>query len=494
MSGPNLLYIHSDQHSPFVMGCAGDPVVETPHLDRLASEGVVLDACYCPSPLCVPSRMATLAGRYPSDNRVWTNSHMLASSTPTLAHAMGAGGYRPALVGRMHSVGPDQLHGYVERLVGDHGPNHIGGRGADHGDLSGTAGPSRVSLTKSGPGQSAYQVHDEDVTAASADWLNRYGVRRRAGQTEDPFSLSVGYMLPHQPFVARAEDYERYAGRVGPPRTPVAFSDALHPHLRDWRSRCGIEEVTEEEIARARAAYWGLVDRMDRMIGQLLAALEQNDLLHNTLIVYTSDHGEQVGEHGLWWKQTFYEDSARIPAILWWPSQLPSGIHCDRVCSSLDLNATMLDALNCPSLPESRGRSMLPLLRNESQTWEDVAFCEFCLDPAGAAGPVGEEGVFQRMIRCGEWKLNYYHQQPSQLFNLQEDPRETNDRIADPDCADVVSELTERLLDGWNPDDIAEHMAHQRLDREILARWARQTEPEDEFRWDLRPEMDYIDP
>ena len=113
MSGPNLLYIHSDQHSPFVMGCAGDPVVETPHLDRLASEGVVLDACYCPSPLCVPSRMATLAGRYPSDNRVWTNSHMLASSTPTLAHAMGAGGYRPALVGRMHSVGPDQLHGYV---------------------------------------------------------------------------------------------------------------------------------------------------------------------------------------------------------------------------------------------------------------------------------------------------------------------------------------------------------------------------------------------
>jgi len=145
---------------------------------------------------------------------------MLDSAIPTLAHAMGAGGYSPTLIGRMHAVGPDQLHGYVERLVGDHGPNQLGGRGADHGDLSGTAGPARVSLTKSGAGQSAYQVHDEDVTVATVDWLNRHGVQRRAGQTDEPFSLSVGFMLPHQPFVARAEDYARYAGRISMPRTP----------------------------------------------------------------------------------------------------------------------------------------------------------------------------------------------------------------------------------------------------------------------------------
>lgn len=503
MTRPNLLYIHSDQHSPFVMGCGGDDVVATPHLDRLAREGVVLDACYCPSPVCVPSRMATLAGRYPSDNQVWTNSHMLDSSIPTLAHAMGAGGYRPALVGRMHAVGPDQLHGYVERLVGDHGPNQLGGRGADHGELSGTAGPARVSLTKSGPGQSAYQVHDEDVTAATVDWLNRHGVQRRAGQTADPFSLSVGFMLPHQPFVARAQDYERYAGRVGLPRTPEPFGDHLHPHLRAWREGCGIAAVTDEETRRARAAYWGLVDRMDQLIGQILEALERNDLLDNTLIIYTSDHGEQVGEHGLWWKQTFYEDSVRIPAILWWPGKLPAGVRCERVCSSLDLNATMLDALDCPSLPASRGRSMLPLLRNETDTvsrsaaeaaWEDVAFSEFCLDAAGAAGPVSEEGIYQRMIRSGDWKLNYYHTQPSQLFNLRQDPRETTDRIDDPACAEIAEDLTRRVLEGWDPAAIKRRMAALRQDREILAAWGRQTQPPDVHRWNLRPEMDYLDP
>ena len=170
---PNLLYIHSDQHAAAVTGCYGDSLVRTPNLDQLAKRGVLLENVYCPSPICVPSRMSMLSGRYPYENQVWTNSHMLDSGIPTFAHAMGAGGYHPTLVGRMHSVGPDQFHGYAERLVGDHGPNQLGGVGVDHGDLSGTAGPGRTSLRLSGHGQSAYQVHDEDVTAATIDYLNR---------------------------------------------------------------------------------------------------------------------------------------------------------------------------------------------------------------------------------------------------------------------------------------------------------------------------------
>ena len=344
----NLLYLHSDQHSPFVAGCYGDGLVHTPNLDRLAARGVVLDTCYCPSPLCVPSRMSALTGRHPFENGVWTNSHVLDSAIPTLAHAMGAGGCRPALIGRMHALGPDQLHGYAERLVGDHGPNHLGGRGVDHGELTGTAGPARVSLVKSGPGQSAYQVHDEEVTERAVDWLHRRGERRRAGE-DDPFSLSVGFMLPHQPFVAKAEDYSRYEGRMTLPRTPEPFSDDLHPHLKAWRQACGIEEVPEEEVLRARTAYWGLVTRLDHMIGRILGALEAAGLVENTLVLYTSDHGEQAGEHGLWWKQTFYEDSVRVPAILAWPGRLPEGQRCGRVTSSLDLNATLLDALGVPA-------------------------------------------------------------------------------------------------------------------------------------------------
>ena len=235
---PNLLYLHSDQHSPFVAGCYGDELVHTPNLDRLAARGVVLDACYCPSPLCVPSRMSALTGRHPFENGVWTNSHVLDSAIPTLAHSMGADGYRPALIGRMHALGPDQLHGYAERLVGDHGPNHLGGRGVDHGELTGTAGPARVSLVKSGPGQSAYQVHDEDVTECAVEWLGRQGERRRDGD-DSPFSLSVGFMLPHQPFVAKGRGLLPVRGPHDPApdpgavlRRPAPAPAGLAPGLR----------------------------------------------------------------------------------------------------------------------------------------------------------------------------------------------------------------------------------------------------------------------
>ncbi|MDP6042217.1 MAG: sulfatase-like hydrolase/transferase, partial [Candidatus Latescibacteria bacterium] len=260
MSRPNLLYIHSDQHDPYVTGCYGDKIVETPNLDSLATNGIVFENCYCPSPICVPSRMSMLSGRYPHENEVWTNSHILNSGIPTFAHAMGAGGYDPVLVGRMHSNGPDQLHGYAERLVGDHGANHLGAGGANHGMLSGTAGPGRISLRKSGIGQSAYQVHDEDVTAATVAYLDRLGVKKRGEQPAEPFSLTVGYMLPHQPFVARKNDYDRYDGKVPSPTISESFSHDLHPHIKYWREHCGITNVTEAEIHRARTAYWALVD------------------------------------------------------------------------------------------------------------------------------------------------------------------------------------------------------------------------------------------
>ncbi len=482
--GPNLLYIHSDQHSPFVAGCYGDEAIETPHLDRLAARGVTLDNVYCPSPICVPSRMAMLTGRYPHENEVWTNNHILDSAIPTFAHAMGAAGYDPILVGRMHSNGPDQLHGYAERFVGDHGPNLPNGRPVNHGMLQGTAGPSRVSIRKSGIGQSAYQVHDEDVTAATVACLDRLGVQSRAGTLSKPFSLSVGFMLPHQPFVARREDFERFAGRVPPPRSPVPYSEDLHPHFQKWRQECGIAtEIPAHQVDSARTAYWALVYRKDAMIGQILDALKENGFEDDTIVVYSSDHGEQVGEHGLWWKQTFYDDSAKVPGIIAWPGEIPEGTRIDRVVSALDINATMIDALEGPPLPTSRGRSLLPLWGDPSSEWEDIAFSEYCT----------EDGCLHRMIRRGPWKLCYYHGQPSQLFNVEKDPREMTDRIDDPECTDIASELTSRVLDGWDPDLIWERIQTKTEEWNLLARWGRSVQPEDTHRWDLRPEMDYLE-
>lgn len=479
----NLLFIHSDQHCAAVTGCYGDGVVHTPALDALAQHGGLFESAYCPSPLCVPSRMALLTGRHPSDIQVWTNDDILDSAIPTLAHALGAAGYRPTTIGRMHAIGPDQTHGYVERRVGDHGPNHVGGRPADHGMLQGTAGPHRVSLQLSGHGQSAYQVHDECVAADAVAWLEQYAIRRRAGVEREPFCLSVGFMLPHQPFVARQADYDRYAGKVPAPRNAPPREGELHPYLAWWRKVSGIEHVSDEETSRARTAYWALVDRLDALIGAILRALREHELDRNTLIIYTSDHGEQVGEHGLWWKQTFYEASIRVPLIMSWPGVLPEGFRCRNVVSQLDLTASLLDSLGAPALPNSPGRSLVPLLRGQRAQWDDMALAEFATD----------DGWVQRMIRRGDWKFVYYDGYEPQLYNLREDPDELHNRAGELSLRALREDLRRQVLQGWDPERIASRMRARRLDRELLAAWAQHTHPADVHRWPLLPEMDYLD-
>ena len=242
---------------------------------------------------------------------------------------------------------------------------------------------------------------------------------------DDPFCLSVGFILPHAPYVARRADFDRYRDRVTLPRVRTPFDDRLHPFESWWRSLCGVEDVPDHLILRTRAAYWALIDRMDALIGDILEALRRNGLEENTLIVYHSDHGDMAGEHDLWMKRCHYEASARIPAIVSWPGRLPEGVACDRVVSALDLNATMLEALGAEPLPGSHGRSLLGLLGGRQTDWEDQAFCEYCV----------YEGWTTRIIRRGDWKLVYYHGYRPQLFNLREDPDEVADRNGDPACA-----------------------------------------------------------
>ena len=471
---PNLLYIHSDQHNPAVTGCYGDSLVETPHLDGLAARGVRCTEVYCPSPVCVASRMATLAGQYPSDIEVWTNSHILDPGVPTLAHAMGAAGYRPVLAGRMHAIGSDQLHGYAERPIGDHSSNWPGS-----GD---TPKKMTAKLERAGAGQSSYEVHDDDVTAEAVHFLNRLGVGRRAGLAEDPFSLTVGLMLPHDPYLARRQGYEWYRQRIGPPTVRDPFDNDLHPFIRWWRERNGWQAVSDEWVLGARAAYWALISAMDSMIGQILQALTDNGLAENTLVVYSSDHGDQMREHDLWMKRTFYEGSVRVPAILAWPGVLPEGAVCGRVMSALDLNATMLEALAAPALPNSRGHSALELLRAEGEgEWEDVALSEYAL----------KEGVVQRMVRKDEWKLIYHWKERPQLFNVAEDRLEQTDRAEDPSCRGIVEELTERALDGWDPENVAQRLQERCRESEMIRDWARQTKAPEQFRWEAQPEMTF---
>ncbi len=491
---PNILFIQSDQHNPAVMGNAGDPIVSTPNLDGLANRGTTFENAYCASPICVPSRMSMLTGRHPHENRVWTNTHGLDSSIPTFAHALGAAGYRPVQIGRMHFVGPDQLHGFAERYVGDHGPNFSGGTPADHGELSGTAGPHRISLQKSGIGQSAYQVHDEYVAAGAVSFIENYAIRRNADGGADPFCAAVGLMLPHQPFVARREDFELYEGRVGLPRNRRDFADEAHPYLRWWREHSGTADVPDDEAVRARTAYWALVTRLDALIGQILDAVERAGLTENTMVVYTADHGEQVGERGLWWKQTFYEDSVKVPAIVSWPGVIPAGQRSSRVISQFDLNATMLEAGGAEPLPFSHGRSLVEVANEpERDNWDGLTFAEYCTEPNDPAHSDGDRTWQQRMVRRGDWKLMLFAGMPSMLFNLREDPDELHNRAGDPAAADVLGELTEMALRSWDPEVIDLDIRRKSTEQEVISEWARRVEPEDQFRWDLKPEWDYLD-
>ena len=277
--------------------------------------------------------------------------------------------------------------------------------------------------------------------------------------------------------------YDRYIDRMTPPRHPKPMGDESHPFFQWWRERNSFLEVDDADALRARAAYWALVEEMDGMIGRIFEALEQNGFSDHTMIVYSSDHGEQVGEKALWMKRTFYEDSVRVPALVSWPGVLPEGEVSERVISALDLNATMLDALGAPGLPHSRGRSLLPLLRGETETWEDVAYSEYCI----------YEGHYQRMIRQGDWKLVYYHGYDSQLFNLAEDPEELNNRADDVACKAIREELTAKVLDGWNPEWVADKMVEKRKDLEIIRGWVSATQAPEQFRWAQTPDMTYLD-
>ncbi|MAU56340.1 MAG: sulfatase [Dehalococcoidia bacterium] len=500
MKKPNLIYIQSDQHNPAIMGCAGDPIIDTPNLDKLANRGTIIQNAYAASPICVPSRMAAITGLKPHQSEVWTNDQILNSAIPTYAHSLGANGYKPVQVGRMHFNGIDQYHGFSERLVGDHGHNHLGSskNPGTHGELNGTAGPNRISLKASGIGQTAYQVHDEIVTAETVKYIDDLGNKKIDNQ---PISLSIGLMLPHQPFIASKEDYEKYEKKVGMPKIPPTLLDECHPYIKWWRQRTGIEEVTEEEIVRCRIAYYALVDRMDKIIGSILDSLERNGLMENTMIVYTSDHGEQLGEHGLWWKQTFYENSVKVPAIISWPGHLPEGQVLNSVVNQYDLIATMLDASNSPKLPRSNGKSLLEHLKDpKNSEWENIAFSEYCMDDSSVNDFSGnlmgndvhakEGGVQNRMVRKDNYKLIYYHGYEAQLFDLDSDPDELNDLSNNNDYLDKKNELLELLLKDWDPEKIHKRMIVLKDEQKIQQGWARNTNPDDTLRWELDPIKD----
>lgn len=442
---PNFLLIMSDQHHPRVMGCAGDPLVRTPHLDALAASGVRFTSAYCGSPLCVPSRMTFMTSRHCSDLDVYTNGCVLASDIPTFAHSLGATGYEVVLGGRMHFVGPDQRHGFGRRLIGD-----ISGRdGVNLGNIPVVStGQSRETVQIAGPGRTGYQAYDAAVLEACQGYLREAGCKARGPRS--PFCLVAGFLMPHCPFIAPKPLYEYYRERIDLPRMPDGYLEQQHPAVRELRQRRGFDQLTADETLNARAAYYGMVEYFDGIVGQLLDTLRAAGLAEDTVVIYCSDHGDCIGEHGLWCKTTMYEGSVGVPLIVSAPGMIPGGGVAGANASLLDLGPTMLDYAGAAPLEGVAGRSLRPVMEGDVPPGsDDTVMAEmigYGLSPQEPPEPA------MRMIKQGPCKLVHYEGFEPQLFNLDDDPGEFVDLAGEAQQGALRDQLHARVLAGWDPE------------------------------------------
>lgn len=457
---PNILIIMTDQHSSHAVGCYGNPVVQTPNLDRLARRGTLFEHAYCQAPLCVPSRMSFLTGQQPSEDRVWLLSDTLPSDVATFAHALGAAGYSTTLIGRMHMNGMDQWHGFEKRLVGDVSSSLL------TPNLRPGAGQSQPGVDIAGPGRTGYEAFDQAVTKAAVDFLRgATGFRR-------PFCAVVGFVLPHPPYVCSSDEWNYYYHRVHIPTVPPGYFEYLHPAVRAWRKARGLGNgrLPAETIRRARAGYFGLVTEMDRNVGRILDVLEQGGLEKDTCVIYTSDHGEMAGENGMWWKTNFYEGAVTVPLIVSHAGRFPQARRVREVVSLIDVSATLCEMAGTEPMLTGSGKSLMPLLEGSTTRWPNEALSEL---PAIAIGPVPAT----RMIRKGPWKLVNFNGMRPQLFNLEKDPHEFRDLGEDPACRQIRGELLAKSRENWSPEDSRKALEYRAQNHALIAKWAKVARP-----------------
>lgn len=446
-SRPNLLIVLADEHAASVLGCYGDPVAETPHLDRLAGEGVLFESAYCNAPVCGPSRESWLSGRYTSSVALWGNSSWLpAADTPTWTSALRAAGYDVRLSGKMHL---DRTRRYgMDELWPSHANQHFkSGKGTRRGaqQLSSDSELWRKrSAHFSTSERSVVLQHDVTAIDAALGFL----ATRRLG--DPPFALIVGLIAPHFPLTVPEKWYRRFAGRIPPPNIAPGEPASLPLNYRLYRSALGPADGDEAREQRGRECYWALVSWVDDQIGRLLAGLEQSRVAEQTATIYCSDHGENKGDHGMWWKGSMFESSTRIPLIARWPGAWLAGARVREAVSLVDLNATVCELGGVEPLADANGFSLAPRLTRPTTALPDRAVSEYY-------GHYIASGT--TMYRTGRWKYVYHAASPEhgpalqQLYDLSSDPHEDRDLgPTHPEIPRVHRELVAQL--GSEPDAI----------------------------------------
>lgn len=478
---PNILLIMADQLVPFLTGAYDHPVVQTPHLNRLTEHGVRFDAAYTPYPLCAPARAALMTGQYASKLGCYDNAAVMHADELTIAHYLTNAGYETVLSGKMHFIGPDQLHGFRRRLTTDVYPAGLDWVPLpdDQGNFP-RGGHARLYVAPDAGVRpwTKFLSYDEETHFRALEYLRERGRTKPA----EPFFLVASYHHPHDPFHVTQELWDLYEGaEIALPTYPPNLEETYSAMDRWLNHVHGTDDVTlgdPHNLYQLRRAYYGLVTYIDRKVGELLAALEQTDQRDETIVIFTSDHGDMLSEKRMVQKRCFYEWSARVPLIVNFPDRQAAGKKVTAPVSLFDLVPTLLDWAAVPveqRLPMD-ATSLNPLIDSTTDDGRTV-FSEYHVEKVRAP-------CF--MVRKGSYKYIYIHGHGGQLFDLAADPGEWNNLVGRPELQAVEEELRQLIVAQFDADQIAAAGAASVQKRELI----RRAMERNNTHWDYFPYFD----
>lgn len=444
MTGKNLLFIMSDEHSRRVLGCYGNDVIQTPTLDRLAADGTLFENAYCNSPICVPSRASFATGRYVHDIGCWDNAIPYRGDPGGWGHRLLGLGHRVDSIGKLHYRASADPNGFDNEIL----PMHVlNGKGDIQGMLR-RPPPRRPSSQQladdAGEGESTYIRYDRDIRDAACRWLHHIG----GIQSETPWVLFVSFVCPHFPLIAPAEFFRRYPlDKIPMPQLRGMGEFPNHPVIKKLRETQNYEDYfrDEDHVRTAMAAYYGMVTYLDDNIGRVLSALEAAGLSENTQVIYTSDHGDNLGARTMWGKSNMYDESAGIPLIMQ-GAGVPAGRRVSTPVSLLDAYPTIMAAVSVPLSADERmlpGRALLEIAAGADP--DRTVLAEY-----HAVGSI--TGMF--MVRFGAYKYVHHEGYRPQLFNIVSDPLETRDLALEPGQEELLAEGDRRLRAICNPEAV----------------------------------------
>lgn len=477
---PNIVLIEADQMTGLVLPIY-DPKAQaiTPHLTALAEEGLLFENAYCNSPLCTPSRASMFSGSRTTTNEVWGNGSELTADTPTMMHFLKSAGYRTVCSGKTHFVGPDQLHGFDYRLTTDMYPANFGWSIDWKPKVDYRPGTSVTRIDVPPVCRTTNQIlYDEEVQFRAIEFLRYEALEPK----DDPFFLHVSFTQPHDPYQTEPKFWELYDDiDIAPPAMPMEADADAHPVTRWLKHHHGIDQFppTPEMVIAARRAYYAMITQIDAYVGEIVARLKQLGLYDDTIIVFCSDHGDMMGERGMWFKRTFYEQSSKVPLIIHNPKRYAPK-RVSEVVSLADLCPTFAEIAGAKAESDRFGskdsHSFAPLLAGPMPDWKDQAIIEYF-------GPGVEEPWLA--IRKGPLKYIHTRNHDPLLFDVAADPGETTNLMAER--SDEAARLHHLLFEGI---DLEERTATAIASKQTRVFLHKVMAGSPGYRWDYQPEFD----